>query len=298
MNLIKYKKAFLIFSLAVMIPGIISLIVFGLNFSVDFTGGSLLKFVNVPSQTETDVRNIIESNSVAVEEQYKEDDLLVFRTHEISADTNLTIKNAVKEKYPESDQYSFETIGSSVGAETGKNLLKALLIVSVGILFYIAYAFRNIPQKYSSFRFGVSAVVAMLHDAVILLGIFSILGKFFGVQIDPLFITAVLTVIGFSVHDTIVVFDRIRENLKKLSGEMTFAEVANYSIVETLNRSLATSLTVVITLFALLVLGGESIKTFVLALLIGIISGTYSSIFTATPLLVLWEEKSKSKKKK
>jgi preprotein translocase subunit SecF len=130
----------------------------------------------------------------------------------------------------------------------------------------------------------------MLHDALMVLGIFSLLGKFFGYEVDALFITAILTVIGFSVHDTIVVYDRIRENLGKLPKGMSFSEVANYSLVETLDRSLITSLTVVITLISLLLLGGQSIRYFVMALLIGIVSGTYSSIFTATPILVLWEE--------
>ena len=130
----------------------------------------------------------------------------------------------------------------------------------------------------------------MLHDALMLLGAFSILGKIFRIEIDALFITAMLTVIGFSVHDSIVVFDRIRENLKKLPTSLSFEYVVNYSIVETLNRSFATSLTVLMTLLSLIVLGGESIRYFVLALLIGIISGTYSSIFTASPILVIWEE--------
>jgi preprotein translocase subunit SecF len=138
----------------------------------------------------------------------------------------------------------------------------------------------------------------MIHDAFVVLGIFSILGHFFRVEIDSLFITAVLTVIGFSVHDTIVVFDRIRENLKKLPPSWKFSEVVDYSLIETLNRSVATSLTVIITLFALFMLGGGSIKYFTLALLVGVVSGTYSSIFNASPILVLWEEWSIKRKRK
>lgn len=153
----------------------------------------------------------------------------------------------------------------------------------------IANAFRNIPKPYSSFRFGLSAILATLHDVIIVFGIFSILGHFFNIEIDALFITAMLTIIGFSVHDTIVVFDRIRENLGKLPKQMNFEEVVNYSIVETLNRSIATSFTVLLMLLSLYLLGGESIKNFVLAMLIGIFSGTYSSIFTAAPILVIWE---------
>lgn len=295
MKIINHKKTFLIISMIVLIPGIISLILFGLNFSIDFTGGTIVKFQNVPVQSESQISTILESNQIEVDTQYKENDLLVYRTKAFDAEKNLKIKNDIAQSIPEATQVSYENIGASIGKETSENLFKALLISSVGILFYIAYAFRNIPEKYSSFRFGTVALVSMLHDGLIVLGIFSILGKFVHIQIDPLFITAILTVIGFSVHDTIVVFDRIRENLRKLPGSLSFAEVVDYSVIETLNRSFATSLTVIITLLSLFVLGGSSIKTFVLALLIGIVSGTYSSIFTAAPLLVVWEEKSLKK---
>jgi preprotein translocase subunit SecF len=146
-----------------------------------------------------------------------------------------------------------------------------------------------VPKPTSSFRFGVCAIIALIHDVLVLLGLFSIFGHFLGVEIDSLFVTAALTVIGFSVHDTIVVFDRIRENLKRVGGE-NFSEVVNNSILQTLDRSLNTSLTVVLVLIALLLFGGDSIKWFVVALLIGIISGTYSSIFNASPLLVVWQD--------
>jgi len=181
-------------------------------------------------------------------------------------------------------------VGPVVGAETAKKAFVALAWAMIGIMSYIAYAFRNIPKPYSSIKFGISAIIAMFHDAYVVIGFFAILGHYFGVEIDALFITALLTVLGFSVHDTIVVFDRIRENLRKLPKSFNFEEVANFSVVETLARSLATSFTVVLTLSSLYVLGGASIKNFVLAMLVGIISGTYSSIFTATPILVLWEK--------
>ena len=158
------------------------------------------------------------------------------------------------------------------------------------IILYIAFSFRKVPKPASSWRFGVVAVVALLHDVILLVGVFSILGHFLNIEIDILFMTALLTVIGFSVHDTIVVFDRIRENLPKHLSK-SFTSVADISIVQTLGRSLNTSLTVVFVLFALLLFGGESIRWFVVALLVGIISGTYSSIFNATALLVVWEEK-------
>ena len=294
MNIFKYKYWFLIVSAVILVPGIISLAVFRLNLAIDFTGGSVFQYETVLD--ESTVRQVMEQQGVVVEEVIKEENTALVRAKPIETSKINAITTALKERDANATQTSFETIGPSIGAETTKKAFIALVVASLGILFYIAYAFRNIPKPYSSFRFGASALIAMLHDALVVLGVFSILGHFFNVEIDSLFITALLTVIGFSVHDTIVVFDRIRENLRKLSANTKFSEVVNYSIVETLNRSFATSLTVIITLTALLLLGGESIKYFTLALLIGIISGTYSSIFNAAPILVIWEEqKSKSK---
>jgi preprotein translocase subunit SecF len=184
---------------------------------------------------------------------------------------------------------NFATIGPTIGSETTRNALLGILVASILIVLYISWSFREVPKPASSWRFGICAVIALLHDALVLLGIFSLLGHFFNVEVDSLFVTAVLTVIGFSVHDTIVVFDRIRENLKK-QGAVDFPAVVNSSILQTMTRSLNTSLTVILVLFALLLFGGESTRWFIAALLIGIISGTYSSIFNAAPLLVLWQE--------
>lgn len=302
MKIIKYKYIYLLISLIVLVPGIISLIVFKLNLAIDFTGGSVFEYqieelTSDSAPVVDSVGQVFANQDIAVEGTTIEDNRIIVRTKPVETNRIDAITGAVKEKYPEATQVSFETVGPSVGAETTKNAFVALGVASIGILLYIAYAFRNVPKPYSSFRFGTSALIAMLHDALVVLGVFSILGHFMNVEIDALFITALLTVIGFSVHDTIVVFDRIRENLRKLASNMPFSEVVNYSIVETLNRSFATSLTVIITLSALLLLGGESIKYFALALLVGIISGTYSSIFNAAPILVIWEEFNSKKKR-
>lgn len=185
---------------------------------------------------------------------------------------------------------SSETVGPVIGAETTQKAFYAVGIASLAIIIYIAYAFREIPAPHSPWKFGICAVIALIHDVLVVAGVFSLLGHFYQVEVDALFVTALLTIIGFSVHDTIVVFDRIRENLRKTAGKMPFEQVVNESILQTLGRSIRTSLTVVITLLALIVYGGVSIRWFVVALLIGIISGTYSSIFNAAPLLVVWEE--------
>jgi preprotein translocase subunit SecF len=177
-----------------------------------------------------------------------------------------------------------------VGKELKKNAIYQLILVSLGIILYISYAFRKVPKPMTSWRFGWSAIIALLHDLLFVLGFFSLLGHFWGVEIDSMFVTALLTVLGFSVHDTIVVFDRIRENLKIYAGQ-SLEFVVNHSIAQTIVRSLNTSLTVLFVLLSLLLFGGESIRYFVLALFVGIIVGTYSSIFIASPVLMLFQKK-------
>ena len=183
-------------------------------------------------------------------------------------------------------QNSLTTIGAVVSSDLITQALILIIVGSIGILLWITYRFRDV-------KFGVTALVALLHDVIVVVGFFALLGTFFGVQIDALFVTAMLTIIGFSVHDTIVVFDRVRENKARHAGE-PFADIVNHSILQTFGRSITTSLTVVLTLLALLLFGGSAINDFILALLIGIVSGTYSSIFVASPLLVdwhLWEDR-------
>lgn len=289
MNLIKYKKLFFLISLLILVPGIISLALFRLKLSIDFTGGSVFEFSYESKVNSSEVVDVFKSKGVEVDSIVSSGEKnYIIKTKPADTKKNDEVKTAMAEKFKDSKELGFETVGPSVGQETARNAFFALGVASLGILLYIAYSFRHIPKPYSSFRFGASAIIALLHDAFVVLGVFSILGKIHGVEINSLFITAVLTVIGFSVHDTIVVFDRIRENLDKLKGAK-FEDVVNYSLVETLNRSLSTSLTVIFTLLALLLLGGESLRYFVFALLIGIVSGTYSSIFNAAPLLVVWE---------
>ena len=179
-------------------------------------------------------------------------------------------------------QPQLTTVGPVVSADLIQQALVLILVGSIGILLWITFRFRDV-------KFGVTALVAMLHDVIVVVGTFAILGTFFGVEVDALFVTAMLTVIGFSVHDTIVVFDRVRENKARHAGE-PFAAIVNHSILQTFGRSINTSFTVVLTLVALLLFGGSAIRFFVLALLVGIVSGTYSSIFNASPLLVSWHE--------
>ncbi len=210
---------------------------------------------------------------------------------------NAVIIEEIKKESPQVVQEEFETIGPTIGKETTINAVKAVGISSLLVVIYISWVFRKVPKPASSIRFGVSTIFALIHDVLVVIGVFSILGHFLNVEIDSLFITALLTVIGFSVHDTIVVFDRIRENLAR-RGASSFSEVVSDSTLQTMNRSLNTSITILLVLLALLLFGGESIRWFVVALTVGLISGTYSSIFTASPILVVWHEWSQKRKAK
>jgi len=186
------------------------------------------------------------------------------------------------------EEISFESIGPVVSRELTWQAINSVLIASLAIILYIAWAFRHVPKPASSYRFGVTAILALVHDIFFLLGVFAILGRFMNIEVDALFVVAALTVMGFSVHDSIVVFDRIREKLRVEMGQ-PFEVIANHSILETLGRSINTSFTVLLVLLAMLLFGGESIRDFNLALLVGIIVGSYSSIFFAAPFLVDWQ---------
>ncbi|OGH11648.1 MAG: protein-export membrane protein SecF [Candidatus Levybacteria bacterium RIFCSPLOWO2_01_FULL_36_13] len=292
MNLIGKKYLFFVISAILIIPGIVSLFLYGLNLSIEFTGGSRLTFAfskNATNDQIIKIRNVFEESKIKVSTIEKSEKNVFVRTQPLDQKEDLQLQSKLKSEFSDFKQLEFETIGPTIGNEITLNAIKAIIIASFLIVLYITYSFRQVPKPASSIRFGIAAIIALIHDVLLLLGVFSIFGHFLGVEIDSLFVTAVLTVIGFSVHDTIVVFDRIRENLKRQGGEH-FANTVNDSILQTLDRSVNTSLTVVLVLSSLLIFGGETIRWFVVALLIGIISGTYSSIFNAAPLLVVWQE--------
>lgn len=293
-NLMKYKNVFFVISLLVILPGIFSLTRWGLKPSIDFTGGTLLEIrnANLKGQTEVnEVKQIFSQDGTEVGSVQKTSaGTYLFRTKPIDTAKKDKLVADVTSKFGVTEEERFETVGPVIGAELARNAILSVALASLGIVLFVAYAFREVPAPYKSWKFGVSAVIALLHDVFVVVGIFSLFGHFFGAEIDALFVTALLTVIGFSVHDTIVVFDRIRENLRKTAGRVNFEQVTNESILQTLGRSLSTSLTVLFTLLALILFGGESIRWFVIALFVGVFSGTYSSIFNAAPILVLWEE--------
>lgn len=292
MNIIGKKNWYFIISLIIIIPGIVSLTLFGLRRAIDLTGGSRLelKFQSTMGNPRSVINTILREQGIeAFSIQEARGNVFIIRTKPLDQNIHQEIENAIQKKFPGMKELSFETVGPTIGRETTTNAIKAVILACILIVLYIAWSFRKVPKPASSFRFGICAIVALIHDVLVVVGAFSLFGHFFAVEIDSLFVTALLTIIGFSVHDTIVVFDRIRENLKRMP-DLPFPQVVNESILQTLGRSLNTSLTVLLVLFALLLFGGESTRWFVVALLIGVASGTYSSIFNASPLLVVWHE--------
>ena len=279
-------------SAALLLPGILALTFWGLQFGIDFTGGSAWEIQYTEDVNTEAITQVLADNgrAEATVQQVGADDehRYLIRIKELPEGSDekqqLTAGLATLGTLVP-DGESLDTVGASVGESIRNRSVLAVAAAAVGILLYIAYAFRNTQNP---FLYGVCAIVAMLHDALIVLGLFAILGHVAGVEVDALFITALLTVIGFSVHDTIVVFDRIRENLRN-KDIGSFEDVVNYSIAQTIVRSLNTSVTVVLTLLALLLFGGSTTREFVLALLVGVVAGTYSSIFNASQLLVSWE---------
>lgn len=287
MNIIGKRRLWFIISLLAILPGVIALFLWGLKPGIDFTGGQEIEFRSAPAQTE--VGKLAEqagAQDITVTTSGEGNVLVRYATPN-GGDTNeLHQKIQAALKATGATEVSYNSVGPSVSRDIVRNAVLSLIFVSIAIVLYIAIAFRNVPPPVSPWSFGTTAIIALLHDALFVIGVFSILGHFFGIQVDSLFVTAVLTVIGFSVHDTIVVYDRIRENLRRYNKP--FEVVVNDSILETLARSINTSLTVFLTLLALFIFGGVTIRYFVLALLIGIVSGTYSSIFNASPMLVVY----------
>lgn len=307
MNILKHKKIFLSFSSLLVILSIGAAIFFGFHLSVDFTGGSVYEIVyqnQVPEISEVQ-KSVQVAGLVQVTVQKIGENGFVIKTTELSADT----KNKLDALLTFENKFTFEekqvkSIGPSVSSELTKKALFAILFITIITIFFIAYVFRKVSKPVSSFKFGLVAIIALLHDIIIPVGIFAFLGAFFvGYQIDVLFVTALLAILGYSVNDTIVVFDRIRENLnaEKNPGNIKgqrFEELVGKSLNQTITRSINTSLTTFIVLFLLYLIGGETTKPFALVLSIGVLAGTYSSIFLASPLLVLIEKIQRNPKKK
>ncbi len=289
-NIVKRRYLYFAISLVVIIPGIAALLFWGLPAGIDFTGGSLIEIrFNSPLPETGPVFEILSDFGYSdAKVQTAGNDKLVIRTKEMDESTLNSILTEIKHQFSaDIEMDRFESVGPTVGKEVAARAAGAVGLAALGIMLYITFAFRGVKH---AFRYGVAAIIAMLHDVIVVLGVEAILGHYLGWEADSLFLTALLAVIGFSVHDSIVVFDRIREN-ERIHRRDPYETVVNLSIVQTMARSINTQLTVMITLLSLVLFGGSTIRHFVLILLIGVFSGTYSSIFNASPILVVWENK-------
>ncbi len=300
LSIIKQRKIWYTISIALAVGGLIAIALFGLKLGIDFQGGSLLEIefnqaVKRPTpDVITQALTTLQLNSAVAQPVGESGMIIRFpsvdeKTHQQVLDTINHLYDDQKLTSPAVEEKQFVSVGSSIGQELKTKTIWAIVIVLVAIIIYIAWAFRKVAKPVASWKYGVIASAALFHDVIITVGAFALLGKLYGTEINAPFVAAVLTVLGYSVNDTIVVFDRTRENLTKNPG-VDFAGVVQKSIDEVIVRSINTSTTALLALFAILLLGGNSVRDFVLALIIGIIAGTYSSIFLASPLLVTWEK--------
>ena len=307
MNIVGRRKIFYALSGVLFLASMLAFALFGLRFGIDFTGGSLLEVEYRTSRPAVDaIRGVLESLDLGtVVMQPTGERGLLLRFAHIDEEKHQNVLTGLRGLAAGGDQdpgvlaeRRFDTIGPTIGRELRQRSLLAVGLVILLIVSYIAFAFRKVSLPIASWKYGIVTVVALLHDVVIPTGFFAVLGRVAGFEVDTLFVTAILTILGFSVHDTIVVFDRVRENLKREGARPeAFPEVINQSVNETFTRSVNTSLTVILALAAVYLFGGESTRVFVLTLMIGIVAGTYSSIFIASPLLAtwyLWDAKRKS----
>lgn len=287
-NIISKIKYAYIFSGTLTLLSLIVLIIWGLKFDIDFTGGTRLEIQfsqSVPSNQEMQ-EALGDQNLKSLIIQPSGNNQMLIRYASEDDKVNQAVFKKISEKYEGTTQLRVDYINASVSQELKSKSLWAIFYAVVGIMAYIAWAFRKVSRPVESWKYGAGAVIALIHDVLITTGVFVFLGHFYGIEVGVPFIAALLTILGFSVHDTIVVYDRTRENLLRSGGKEKFPEIVNRSLNETLVRSINTSLTVIITLLAIYIFGGESIKYFSLALLVGVTFGTYSSIFVASALLV------------
>lgn len=290
LNIIGHAKLWVGVSMTLIVASLITFIVLKPNFGIDFTGGSLLE-VHVQNTSNQSLHDELLSQGREAVVQSSAVDTYFVRLGVITEDEHQQLLTDLKIKHPDLTENKFDSVGPVIGEQLKKDALVAVVVLLGLIALYIAWAFRKVSEPVPSWKYGVATLFAAFHDVIIPLGVFAILGRTVGYQIDIAFVAAMLTILGYSINDTIVVLDRTRENLARYRhANKSFGEIVNQSIVETLARSLNTTLATLLPLVAIFVVGGSTTRPFVLALIVGIISGAYSSIFFASPLLVLWDK--------
>lgn len=289
-NVIRHSRLWLAISGAIVVAAFVALFTYGLNFGIDFTGGSLLQ-VNAPATSVEALRNVVATTGFEPVVQQGEGDSYFVRLAPVTEEQHQAILTAVKSISPDATEVRFDTVGPAIGGELKTASLKATALMLLLITLYVAWAFRKVTRPVASWKYGVVTMISAFHDVIIPLGVFAVLGHYLGYQVDMAFVAAVLTILGYSINDTIVVLDRTRENLMRhRHGDISFGDIVNKSVLETIARSMNTTFSTMLPLLAVFVVGGETTRPFVLALLIGMLSGAYSSIFVASPLLVEWEK--------
>jgi len=283
LNFLKYKKVYFLFSGSLVLASVVCLFVFGLNPGIDFTGGSILELEYEGSRPSVEAVKEGLSGLGAVYVQTTEPNGLIIRMKDIDEKTHQEVVKNLSQGY-QVEERRFESIGPVIGQELKQKTKVLIILALISIVLYVAFAFRKIKKPIHSWQYGIVALIALFHDALIPIGVFSVLGKFYGVQVTIPVVAGLLTVLGYSINNTVVVFDRIRENLIRNVGA-NFTETVNYSLNQTLTRCLNTSLTTLLVLLAIFFFGGSTLEFFALVLIIGIIAGTYSSIFLAGPIL-------------
>lgn len=283
MDILGKRKIWYTISAIVIGIGLIFLLINGLNLGIDFNGGTLMEFSFENEVTTDQVRNVLEEINIAEDSKIQRSDSagmhgVIIRAKTLDSEEIVAVEEAVKNEFATAEMLRTEMVGPTIGQELRINALLAMLAASIAIVAYISFRFE--------FRFAVVSIITLMHDVLITIGIFAIIGR----EVNTPFVAALLTIVGYSINDTIVIFDRIRENMK-LMHRVPFIEQANTAVVDTLPRSINTSLTTLITILAIYFFGGASIQTFMLALFIGMFAGTYSSIFVASPLLVTWQNR-------
>lgn len=296
MSIIKLRKIWYAFS-AILVGGSIAAVaVFGLKFGIDFTGGSFLsaRFEKAPAPLEAEQALApLNLGSMTIQPVGEKD--LNLRMATLDEDAHQSVLNALRERFGEVNELQFTSFGPSIGKELRNKSILALVLIFIAILVYIAWAFRKVSAPIKAWKYGVITIITAFHDVLLPTGLFAVLGKFYGAEIGTPFIAAILTIMGYSINDTIVVLDRVRENLQRSTGD--FEVIVEKSVRQTLLRSLNTTLTTLLALIAVFLFGGASIRDFSLALIVGIATGAYSSIFIAAPLLVTWNNWSHRKKR-
>ena len=298
MNIIGHKKIFLTFSLILFVISLVCIVMFGFKPAIDFTGGTLWQIkIGDPTVSDSALQNAFVSFGAKDPIIYKDltSDSFMVKLQNVSEADHQSYLKSLEQKFSQVQELKFESIGPTIGSQLKSRAIWAIILVLIGISLYIAFAFRKASYPVQSWKYGIATLIALTHDVVIPSGVIAAMGHFAGVEMDTNFVVALLVIMGFSVHDTIVVFDRIRENLLTRKGSRGFDEIVNDSVVQTIARSINTSLTLILVLTAMLIFGAPTLKLFVLIMLIGVIFGTYSSIFIASPILTIWHKFGKNK---